>query len=183
MTKKKVQANPKKGTSRAALLARQREERAVQMRLEGHTLEEIAAELGYANRCGAWLALVRAKARLAPIKDAEELRQQEIARTFEIEQEAFEQWERSTEDAETTTTTEDDKGQSTTLKREGQSGNPALLDKVLKAMERRAKLLGLDKPQQIDMTSGPRVIGQTPEEIFEAAAKKLKQRQANVTGD
>lgn len=37
------------------------------------------------------------------------------------------------------------------VKRTGQSGNPAFLEVVLKCMERRAKLLGLDQPMRIDI--------------------------------
>jgi hypothetical protein len=50
------------------------------------------------------------------------------------------------------------------------------LDKIIKAGERRAKLLGLDKPQQIEFSRGPRVIGQNPAEVLAAAQKRLQQR-------
>jgi hypothetical protein len=185
--------NPSAGSSAQAIQARQREERAVEMRLAGGTLEEIAAELGYASHEGARMAIIRAKARLSPIENIEELRRQEVATTYEVQQEAWEQWKRSTEDAvkETVKTSleesEDDAAdgieKEKTVAREGQTGNPALLDKVLKAMERRAKLLGLDAPERLDVNAGVRVIGQQPDAILETALARLKKRNQDAAGN
>jgi hypothetical protein len=127
---------------------------------------------------------------LCPPEKVEELRQREVVKCEVIEREAWEQWRRSTENAVCVTTTtgidgDDDEAESEpakkVVKEEGQSGNPALLDKVLKAMERRAKLLGLDQPQLIDVTQGPRIIGQDRVTILENAAKRAK-GQLDVAG-
>jgi hypothetical protein len=189
MTKKKTtRANPSKGTAPAALVARQREGLAIKMRLNGATLDEIATQAGYASRSGAAMALARAKARLSPIEDIEELRRLEVARTYEVEQEAWEQWYRSTDDAVKKSVKEtaiqlaeqDEPGEATrldtTTTREGQTGNPALLDKILKAMERRAKLLGLDASEHVNVRAGVRVVGQNREEIFAAALARIQSK-------
>lgn len=177
----------RRGTKPEAVLARKREGLAVAMRLEGKTIGEIAEACKYANNSCARNAIMRAMVRLCPPENSEALRAQEVARTYEIEREAWEQWYRSTEDAVKETIKSvpyagngngdvvDAKTEKTVV-REGQSGNPALLDKILKAMERRARLLGLDAPEKIDLNqSGEiRVIGQNPVEVLEQGLKRAR---------
>lgn len=170
--------NPKGGSNPIAVLARKREGKAVTLRLEGLTLQQIADRLGYISRESARSAVLRGMVRLGSPENAEELRKQEVAKTYEIEQEAWEQWHRSTEDAVSVSVRQTIKGDETTTTRVGQCGNPALLDKVLKAMERRAKLLGLDAPEQLNIDGGLRVHGQNPLEVLEAAVIRLKQQNA-----
>lgn len=176
MAKKKPSKRPTPGTgtNRKAILAREREKRAVEMRLGGATLDAIAKEVGYADPESARVAILRVMAKMTPPEKLEELRTLEIEKMNEVEREAWQQWRRSTQDAETRTEAEGKGGVFVTEKTEGQSGNPALLDKVIKASERRAKLLGLDKPQLIDVSQAPRVIGQSPIEIFDNAAKRAR---------
>ena len=173
--------NPRGGTSKFALLTRKREERAVTLRLQGMTLDAIAKEVGYATHQGVRFAIFRAMARLPAIEDVLACRQQELAKLDEVEREAWEQWHRSTQDAETRTTSQTKDGPVITDKAEGQSGNPALLDKIIKCSERRAKLLGLDAPEKLAVTSQSdiRVIGQNAADVLEAAAKKAR---GNVAG-
>lgn len=142
--------------------------RIIALRLDGWTLDAIAKEMGYAGPCGVRSVLMRAMAKVPPPPNAEELRQRELAVCDEVEREAWEQWYRSTKDARSRIEAETKDGTFVTKRVEGQSGNPALLDKVLKAAERRAKLLGLDAPQRIDLKKDDdawdSLQGKTPEE-------------------
>jgi hypothetical protein len=64
------------GTSRTTpriIKARVNEQKALQMRIEGKTLAEIAQALGYSNQSVVWHAIVRALERL-PRENAEQLR-------------------------------------------------------------------------------------------------------------
>lgn len=154
-------------TAKRNVEARRKQGLAVEMRLKGCSLRVIAEKLGYADPTGALKAVEAGMKTLCPPENAEALRQREVVKCDVIEREAWCQWKRSTKDGVKCTTKEsavDPTGgkeaseamadaveleRSTTV--EGQSGNPALLDKVIKAMERRAKLLGLDAPVKHDV--------------------------------
>jgi hypothetical protein len=176
----KSKRNPKKGSSPAAVKARQREEVAIALRAEGKTLQEIADAVGYSSREGARLALMRAMERLPPIEDIERLRQQEVAITREIEAESWLGWDKSCEDLVTRTETGTKNGTFATTRRETQCGDPALLGIILRASERRARLLGLDAPTKavVEAEGEVRVIGVDPLELFEAQAAKLRAARA-----
>jgi len=178
-------------TSKASILARKREEDAIRLRLEGLTLEEIAKRLGYSNRSSVLVAIIRARSRLCPIPQIEELRNREVASTYEIEREAWEQWFRSMENKKSETVKESavDTGQNgdalkveTQKKTEGQCGNPAYLEKILMAQARRARLLGIDKPLKIDWEHKGRVIGAQRIKMMEVALKEMKRRMAEENG-
>ena len=185
---KKKGCNQYSGTKPKALAVRKRDAQAIKLRLEGETLMSIAQKLGYNSRGHVRSAIFRGLRYLAPPEDAEKMRQREVDRTYEIETEAWEQWDESIKDAERVVTkeaaieTEGIRGDLITTEivttREGQSGNPALLDKILKAMERRAKLLGLDAPEKLDVSqkSDVRVIGCKPEDVFKNALRKLNKK-------
>ena len=185
--------NQYSGTKPKALAVRKRDAEAIKMRLSGSTLREICGKLGYSSVRHVRTAILRGLRYLAPPEEAEEMRRREVDRTFEIEAEAWEQWDRSVEDALKTVTkaaateAKDAVGQpiigtpitsEIVTTREGQSGNPALLGKILDAMERRAKLLGLDAPTTVDLNSRSemRVIGCDPKEVLQAALSKLSKK-------
>jgi hypothetical protein len=191
---KKAKRSPKTGTSPAAIKALQREGEAVKMRMEGYKLQDIANRLGYKHRAGARQALMRAISRLSPLENIEALHNAEVQKTYEVEQEAWEGWDRSIEDAIKVVTKEtsiDARESEESRKPTGnriqkefirtvtsQSGNPSFLDKILKAMERRAKLLGLDAPTKIESNEDNgawRLLGRTPAEYFQDLAKRLEE--------
>ncbi len=181
----KRHSRPSGGSSATALKAREREELAVKLRLEGWTLGAIAEKIGYkASEC-ARVAILRAMAKMPPIEDLVALRQHELDKLDEIEREAWEQWYRSTQDAESRTEAETKDGTFVTERKEGQSGNPALLDKIIKASERRAKLLGLDAPEKLAVSGNLDidVFGQKPSEVFSHAAKEAAKAEISGTGD
>ncbi len=95
---------------------RTRDARAVQLALAGATYDQIAEELQYADRSGAWKAVRRALDR-AEAADVLSLRDTELARLDRLQMAL---WGLALE------------------------GDHQAIDRVLKVMERRARLLGLD---------------------------------------
>ena len=164
--------------------ARQREKRAIELREQGWSFQAIAAEVGYSDRCGAWEAVTRAMARLVPQEKADAIRNRQVAIVKQVQQEALEQWWRSVEDAKKTVVNIDSvpgengakEKKSVTQTTEGQTGNPALLDKIIKASERLAKFLGLDAPQKLELggETSVRVIGLKAADVFQAAADRAR---------
>jgi len=108
------------------------ESRVMTLRLAGMGFEQIATEVGYADQSGAYRAYKRVMDRtIRPIAD--EIRDEEIARLDRL---IMSYWPRA-------------------LGGGGHDPNPKAADVVFRAMDRRAKLLGLDAPvkQEIDITT------------------------------
>lgn len=98
----------------------------MRLRAQGHTFDTIAEMLGYANRSGAYHAVITA------LKDtlqepADELRTLEVERLDTMLHALMEKIE---------------------------GGEEGAINTALRVMERRAKLLGLDQPAKVDVTSG-----------------------------
>lgn len=110
-------------TSARRIIARQREARAMEMRLAGHTYAEIAEALGISS-VSAYQAVRRVLDRLAERTNetAEQVRKIEESRLDELLRSL---WDRR--------------------------HDPKIVDRILRIMERRARLLGLDKPTQVDV--------------------------------
>jgi hypothetical protein len=143
-------------TRKQAISARQKEGMALELRLAGKTLADIAAAVGYRDHTGAKRAIERAMERLGKPVQAEELRELEMQRLDKflaiVSQALY-------------------------------SGKPladqlAAIDRGLKIMERRARLCGLDAAEkhQIVTSDEERVAGMTPTEW---ARKKLLE----ITGE
>ncbi len=107
----------------AELDARLRESKVFELRIQGFTFEQIAVEVGYQGASGAWQAYKRAKESFI-FESVEEVRQLELMRLDEM---MFALWDRAI------------------------SGDLPAASCVLKIMDRRAKLLGLDKPEKIEV--------------------------------
>ena len=106
--------------------AHERQKQALQLRTAGVAYEEIAARLGYRGRSGAYAAVMRAlKATLQ--EPADELRKLELERLDKL---LLGVWPQAVR------------------------GNQGSVDRALRIMERRAKLLGLDAPVKSEW-SGP----------------------------
>lgn len=103
--------------------ARKREAKVFEMRIQGFTFEQIASEVGYQGASGAWQAFKRVK-ETHIFESVEEARQLELMRLDEL---LYALWERAL------------------------GGDLSAIACVLKIMDRRAKLLGLDKPEKIDV--------------------------------
>lgn len=101
--------------------ARVREREALRLRLAGLTYAEIAERLGYSRPASAYVAVQRALAKICPPEDVAALRQLEIQRLDQLLQS---RWEKAL------------------------AGDDAALDRVLRILERKARLLGLDAPEK-----------------------------------
>ena len=110
-------------TSVRRLQAVERQRRALELRKAGASFEEIASTLGYAGKSGAYRAVISALKRTLQ-EPADEVRKLEAARLDRAQRAA---WERML------------------------AGDLEALGKVLKVMERRAKLLGLDAPAKLPL--------------------------------
>jgi len=96
----------------------EKQRRACEMRCQGKTYDEIAAELGYAGKSGAYHAVATAVAEL-PREAADELRAMELEKLNKME---------------------------TFLWEQARQGDQFAIDRLLKIQDRRAKLMGLDSP-------------------------------------
>ncbi len=110
-------------TSVKRLQALERQRQALELRKEGKGFVEIAAKLGYKGPSGAHQAVMRALRRTLQ-EPCDELRRLELERCDAL---LAGLWPKA------------------------KKGHVASVDKVLKVMERRAKLLGLDAPTKIDI--------------------------------
>jgi hypothetical protein len=107
----------------AEIDARLREAKVLQLRIQGFTFEQIASEVGYQGASGAWQAYKRAKDSMI-FESVDEARQLELMRLDEM---MFALWDRAI------------------------GGDLPAVSCVLKIMDRRAKLLGLDKPEKVEV--------------------------------
>ena len=104
--------------SQLNLIAREREERVLELRKAGASLREIAKDIGYANSSGAQAALDRALRR-ATAPNIELLRETEGERLDALQ---FGLWPKA------------------------MNGDSRAAEVIVKVMERRARLFGLDAP-------------------------------------
>ena len=102
---------------------KRRDARVYELRIQGNTFEQIASEVGYSGPSGAWQAHQRIKSEWI-FESIEEARQLELMRLDELQVAV---WDRAI------------------------NGDLPAAHCVLKIMDRRAKLLGLDKPEKIEV--------------------------------
>jgi Ni,Fe-hydrogenase III large subunit len=113
--------------------AYERQKEALSLRLVGLSYDAIAERLGFANRSGSFRA-VQAALKKTLQEPADELRTLELERLDSM---------------------------LLPLMAQAKKGNQGAVDRVLRIMERRAKLLGLDAPTKQEVTGkdgGPLVI-------------------------
>ena len=103
---------------------RRRDARVYELRIQGNTFEQIASEVGYSGPSGAWQAHQRIKSEWI-FESIEEARQLELMRLDELQVAV---WDRAI------------------------NGDLPAAHCVLKIMDRRAKLLGLDKPEKVEVS-------------------------------
>lgn len=112
------------GNSQRELEALPKQLQALELRKAGQSYTAIAQALGYRARVGAYKAVMAALKKTLQ-EPADELRKVEVERLDDMLGEMWEKRDR-----------------------------PLYIDRILKIMERRAKLLGLDAPIKQDVTSG-----------------------------
>jgi hypothetical protein len=103
--------------------ARMREDQAISLRLAGLTLQQIADQLGFADHTAAIKAIDRALARAAPPDDVDQLRQVEAARLDRL---IAARWQAALQ------------------------GDDKAVASVVQLIARRCRLLGLDRPVQLE---------------------------------
>lgn len=96
------------------------------------------------------LAAIRIQWLASAVRDFDAAKAQELAKIDEVERAAWAAWERSTRDKEVAVQEAgaDKRLKKATLRKEGQSGNPAFLSTILTCIERRCAILGLDAPKR-----------------------------------
>lgn len=107
----------------AELEIKRRDARVFELRIQGNTFVQIAGEVGFSGPSGAWQAYQRIKSEVI-FESIEEVRQLELMRLDEMQMSV---WDRAI------------------------NGDLPAANCVLKIMDRRAKLLGLDKPEKVDV--------------------------------
>ncbi len=119
--------------------------------LRGKTQSEIAELLGISRSMVAYdLNAIQEQWRENTVRDLDADKVRELAKTDELERIYWAAWESSLEQRETTATARTEAGDrirtTAQMKKETRDGNPAFLEGVLKCIQRRARLLGLDAP-------------------------------------
>ncbi len=102
---------------------KERDSKVFELRIQGFTFEQIAVQVGFSGPSGAWQAYQRIRSEFI-FESVEEARQLELMRLDEMQ---FAVWDRAI------------------------NGDLPALSCVLKIMDRRAKLLGLDKPEKMEV--------------------------------
>jgi len=116
----------------------------------------------------------------ASVENMDEMKSRELAKVDNLEREYWEAWARSKEDAEVNTMkqrgekiTMNGKTKTTivpvegTIRKEGQSGNPAFLKGVEWCIDKRCQLFGLDAPLKVEWMKEVQAIGLDPGAIFD----------------
>ena len=121
--------------------------------LTGKTQAYIGTQIGCSqSQVSAYLRKLYKRWETAASANIDKLKARELARLDKVEVEAWAAWERSQADAETETTSTFDGKITTTLKREGQVGDPRFLDVVNRCIAQRCKIIGVEAPQKIAPT-------------------------------
>lgn len=138
----------------------EREREAIGLRAAGLSYDAIAEKVGYANRSLAYKAVIRVldRWRVETREDACVVRDLEVERLDSL---LAGVWQRAAQ------------------------GEPAAIDRVLKIMDRRARLLGLDAPAQHDVTSagGPIDFSALSLEELEKIARGTSGGNPSSSGD
>jgi len=117
--------------------------------LKGELQAQIAQSFGVSQQqISQDLRAVRALWLAAAVRDFDAARAQELAKIDAVEREYWSAWERSQQDKESEFEENGPKGRRTGSRSEGQAGNPAFLDGVLKCIDKRCQILGLDAPKR-----------------------------------
>lgn len=143
------------GVANADLELEERRTEVARLYVQGLTQHEICKRFGVTQQTISHdLKRIREAWRNSAIRDFDALRDEQLAKIDEAERRAWEVFERSCEDAVKTRREIDDKGEfgEGYMERVGQAGDLRALDTVLKCIERRCKLLGLDAPTKISET-------------------------------
>lgn len=134
-------------------------QRIARLRLFSKTQQEIADELGLSQPTVAReLKIIESEWQESARADIDAIKARELAQLELLEAEVMEQWERSKKDYEKRVV--EDKppgargggGKSAKIERGGQCGDPRYIQAMVSIKDRKAKLLGIDKPAKTALT-------------------------------
>ena len=116
--------------------------------LKGEYQSEIAKLLGVTQQqISLDIKTIQARWRKNTTFNLDEHKSKELAKLDELERIAWDAWEKSTgERTKARQVKSGDAVMSASMEKEQRDGNPAFLDTVLKCIDRRVKILGLDAP-------------------------------------
>lgn len=137
-------------TAAQILAAEQRRTEVATRYLQGEYQATIAKALGVSQqRISQDLESIRRHWLAASVRDFDAARAQELAKIDHAEQEYWAAWQRSIQPREVTLTEQtygEKPSRKASVRREGQAGDPRFLDGVLRCIERRCAILGLNAP-------------------------------------
>lgn len=139
-------------TNGTKMSSEERRNKVARLYLLCHSLREIGRKIGVHHATVARdLVRIRKEWSDARISDYNRLVDETLQRIDTLESEAWQAWERSQRDRETLKTSEFEDGKTKTDKTtEGQAGDPRFLAIIDKCIERRARILGVEKPDEIE---------------------------------
>lgn len=108
------------------------------------------------------LKAIREEWKQSAVRDFDEAKGKELARLDAVEREAWEAWERSKVQRETTRTkrrTGDTLSDEAELKKESRDGDPRFLAMVIDCVDKRCELLGLVVKGKDEQNSAPPIFG------------------------
>jgi predicted transcriptional regulator len=130
-----------------------RRQKVAEMYLSGSYQSSIADKLGIDQATVSRdLAELRKEWLERSINHVDQKKAIELAKLDRLEVTYWEAWERSKQNARTVIKRHTPDGNSTERKIEQKVGNPTFLEGVLKCIDRRCQLLGLDAPKRTEMT-------------------------------
>lgn len=129
----------------------QRRGKVAELYVRGHSINAIAEAVGVSKHTVIRdMREVRAQWREQYADTFQRYTLEQIRKIDAVEQEAWEAWQASKQDAVTISRKEPSDGDiETTTTVKGQTGDPRYLEAILRAIERRSKLLGLDAPEKV----------------------------------
>jgi len=147
--------------------------------LKGKYQVEIAEEIGITQQqVGYDLRIIQKRWIKETILNLDQHRIKELGKIDQLEREAWDAWEKSKDESNVKITyakglTQDKEGKLTsssldkTNKVEDGNGNPKYLEIVLKCIERRCKMLGIDAPAKVEHSGDGKnpIIIKLPEEL------------------
>lgn len=127
--------------------------------LEGWLQADIATEVGLSqSTVSNDLKALHSQWLESSLVDFNEAKAREIAKIDKLEREYYRAWQRSCENAESTTQEGTPSAVSKVKKTsKGQAGDPRFLQGVQWCIERRCKILGVDAPDRLALTGGVKI--------------------------
>jgi hypothetical protein len=130
--------------------------------LQGKTQAEIAGVIGVARSQIAYdLKVIQTEWREKRFRDIDQMKADQLAKIDNVETEAWAAWIRSQQDKVVSVaerTIDDGEKSKTSMRKEGQAGDPRFLERVCWAIEQRLRIFGFYAPTKIAVEDLDRLI-------------------------